>query len=129
MALVNLGWIFFRTQSPAQALQMLTAIFSPASYSEHFLSGSLYLLVFAVCIGYALVLLISDAIEQHPGFTADQQSSGGIAQSHSPSGLAQFIVHWRWFWITPLYALALLFLLIVTLSHGTSTAQLMYGNF
>ena len=129
MALVNLGWIFFRTQSPAQARQMLTAIFSPASYSEHFLSGSLYLLVVAVSVGYAAVLLISDALERGHSFVVDEQSSGGIAQSHSPSGLSQFIVQWRWFWITPLYALALLFLLILTLSHGTSTAQLMYGNF
>jgi hypothetical protein len=39
------------------------------------------------------------------------------------------IARWQWFWIPPLYALALLFLLIVTLTRGVSTAQLMYGNF
>jgi hypothetical protein len=39
------------------------------------------------------------------------------------------MVQWRWFWITPIYFVALLFLLIVTLSQTTSTAQLMYGNF
>lgn len=129
MALVNLGWIFFRAKSLTQAQQMVTAILSPASYGEHFLSGSLYPLVLCVSIGYATVLLISDALERHPGFAVDERSSGSIAQSNSRLGLTQFIVHWRWFWITPLYAVALLFLLIVTLSQGTSTAQLMYGNF
>jgi hypothetical protein len=39
------------------------------------------------------------------------------------------MARWRWFWIPPLYALALLFLLIVTLTRGASTAQFMYNKF
>jgi hypothetical protein len=35
----------------------------------------------------------------------------------------------RWFWLPPLYALALIFLLIVTLTRGASTAQFMYNKF
>src|SRR5215471_6399151 len=45
MALVNLGWIFFRSSSPQQARQMLAAVLSPATYNQHSLSGNLYLLV------------------------------------------------------------------------------------
>ncbi len=44
MALINLGWIFFRANSLPQARHMLAAVVSPASYLSHFLSGSLYLL-------------------------------------------------------------------------------------
>jgi hypothetical protein len=39
------------------------------------------------------------------------------------------LARWRWFWLPPLYVLALIFVLIGTLSGGTSTAQMMYGNF
>ena len=125
MALVNLGWIFFRSNSPQQAGEMLSAQFSPATYSQHFLSGSLYLLVLAVLAGYCLVLLITDSLNKHVPAQIETQTSA--ADSHA--GIAAFIARWRWFWLAPLYAVALLFLLIVTLSHGTSTAQLMYGNF
>jgi hypothetical protein len=40
-----------------------------------------------------------------------------------------FMARWRWFWIPPLYALALIFLLLVTLTQGASTAQFMYNKF
>src|SRR5271165_5996920 len=55
--LVSLGWIFFRANSLAKAGQMFSAVLSPASYSYHFVSGSLYLLVTALAAGYAIVLL------------------------------------------------------------------------
>ena len=58
MALVNLGWIFFRTHSLVEARQMLAAIFSPASYATHFLSTSLYVLVLSVAAGYGLALVV-----------------------------------------------------------------------
>jgi D-alanyl-lipoteichoic acid acyltransferase DltB (MBOAT superfamily) len=44
VALVNLGWIFFRTNSIPERRPMLSAVLSPASYSARFLSGSLYAL-------------------------------------------------------------------------------------
>ena len=124
MALVNLGWIFFRSNSSLQARQMLAAVSSPATYSLHLLSGSLYLLVLAVALGYAVVLLIINALSERQTALHAETSA-----SSSPTGIAAFVARWRWFWLPPLYAVALLFLLIVTLSHGTSTAQLMYGNF
>jgi hypothetical protein len=100
-------------------------VFSPATYSQHLLSGSLYLLVLAVLAGYCLVQMIIDNLSKH--VTAEIKTQTSAAESHA--GIAAFIARWRWFWLAPLYAVALLFLLIVTLSHGTGTAQLMYGNF
>jgi alginate O-acetyltransferase complex protein AlgI len=122
MALINLGWIFFRANSLPQARQMLSAVLSPASYLSHVLSASLYLLVAAVTMGYGIVLLMIEALDRYP--VAPQTS-----EAESSPGIIGFIARWRWFWIPPLYALALLFLLIVTLTQGSSTAQFMYDKF
>ena len=123
MILVNLGWIFFRAHSVEQATEMLKAVGSPGTYGAHALSASLYALVLLVAIGYSLVILIENVLERHA--TGASES----LEFSSTSGFTRTLFHWRWFWITPLYALTLLFLLFITLSQGTSTAQLMYGNF
>src|ERR1039457_3310600 len=53
MCLISLGWIFFRANTLLQARQMLSAVASPARYSSHFLSGSLYLLLATLAAAYA----------------------------------------------------------------------------
>ena len=126
MILVNIGWIFFRARSLSQVKQMLSAVWTPASYSMHALSWSLYLLIFCIATVYALVFLVQNLLERQSKLAANEAESQTAVVA---SGFGQKIFDLRWFWITPLYALALLFLLIVTLSQGTSTAQLMYGNF
>jgi alginate O-acetyltransferase complex protein AlgI len=125
ISLMNLGWIFFRGDSLNQVRQMLLAILSPASYGLHFLTGSLYLLVLAVAVGYVVVLLVIEALDRYSTDRVD----GEVAQTDTHPGFIALVARWRWFWIPPLYAVALVFLLVVTLSRGTSTAQLMYGNF
>jgi hypothetical protein len=126
MILVSFGWIFFRAHSLSQVKQMQWAVLTPASYGLHALSRSLYILVLSIALGYALVLVVQNLLEHQSELAVGEgKSQGAIATS----GFGRKIFHLRWFWITPLYALALLFLLIITLSQGTSTAQLMYGNF
>jgi alginate O-acetyltransferase complex protein AlgI len=125
MALINLGWIFFRGHSLPQAAQMLKAVVSLDTYGMHYISGSLYVLVLSVAAGYAVVLLVQSLLENAAGHQQQPAEQNAVPGSR----FTRAIFHWRWFWLTPLYALALLFLLIVTLSQGTSTAQLMYGNF
>lgn len=120
MALINLGWILFRANSMTTARQMLSVVTSPAGYGSHSLSGSLYLLVAAVAVGYGIVLCVSDALDQH---SADPESPS------TATGIVALAARWRWFWIPPLYALALILLLIVTLTRGASTAQFMYNKF
>jgi alginate O-acetyltransferase complex protein AlgI len=122
MALINLGWIFFRANSLPQARRMLSAVVSPASYTSHFLSGSLYVLVVALALGYAIALSAIDALNRSS--LAPPSTEAGSA-----TGMIGLMARWRWFWIPPLYALALLFLLIVTLTRGASTAQFMYNKF
>ena len=123
ISLVSLGWIFFRANSLAQSRQMLSAIMSPASYPSHFLTGSLYVLVLALGVGYAIVLFVVGAMNLY-SIESDEPSKEG-----SHPGFIGFMARWRWYWVPPLYAVALLFLLIVTLTRGASTAQFMYGNF
>ena len=122
LALINLGWIFFRANSLPQARRMLSAVLAPASYPSHILSGSLYLLVTTLAAGYGIVLLIAEALDR---YAVEPQG----AEARSGPGFLGQLARWRWFWIPPLYALALIFLLIVTLTRGPSTAQFMYNKF
>ncbi|MGP0097125.1 MAG: MBOAT family O-acyltransferase [Terriglobales bacterium] len=125
ISFVSLGWIFFRANSLHQARQMLAAILSPSTYRVHLLTGSLYLLVLALAVGYAIVLFTIDGLSRHSTEGDDAQS----APAGSCSGPAVLLARWRWFWLPPLYVLTLLFVWIVTLSRGPSAAQMMYGNF
>ncbi len=120
VALVNLGWIFFRANSWPQARQMLSAVLSPVSYQSHFLSESLYLMVAALALGYGIALLVIDALDRCP--VEEEASETG-------TGTIALLARWRGYWLPPLYAIALLFLLIVTLTQGASTAQFMYRRF
>jgi len=122
IVLVSAGWIFFRASSFAQARQMLLAILWPANYVNHFLSGSLYLLVATVGIGYAAVLAISDLLARYTPVAA----ADGV---HRPSSILSVIARNRWFWIPPLYVLTLLIVLLVTHTRGIDAAQFMYRNF
>lgn len=107
MALVSLGWIFFRANSLAQAAQMLKAAASPSTYALHFLSSSLYLLVGVFAAGYAFALLVARGLDTQTGA----------------------IARWRWYWIPPLYALAVGVLLMITLTQNGGVGQLMYRGF
>jgi D-alanyl-lipoteichoic acid acyltransferase DltB (MBOAT superfamily) len=122
MALVNLGWILFRANSLPMARQMLLAVLSPANYSSHVLSGSLYLLVLVLAAGYGLVQLVSEALDHN-----SDEARG--SESEPLRGLIGFMARNRWFWLPPIYALALFSVSMVTLTHGTDAAQLMYRRF
>lgn len=119
MSLVNLGWIFFRANSPSEARQMLMALLSPSTYTDHVLSLTLYWLIAATAAGYALVLLIIGALNRHSG----EHETPGRA------GVLALLARSRWYWLPPIYAVALIFLLIITFTRGVSTAQFMYNKF
>jgi alginate O-acetyltransferase complex protein AlgI len=122
ITLISLGWILFRANSLPQAMQMLSAVVSPASYLSHFLSASLYLLVFALAAGYAAVLLANERLDR---YSADLKT----AQAHSGSTIVAAMARNRWYWIPPLYGLALLLVSIVTHTQDAGAAQFMYRRF
>jgi alginate O-acetyltransferase complex protein AlgI len=122
ITLISLGWIFFRASSLAKAGQMLSAVLSPATYGNHLVSGSLYLLVLALGLGYMIVLVVIDALDRYPAAAEANEASAG-------PGIMAFLARKRWFWVPPLYALALLLVLAITLTQGPATSQLMYRAF
>jgi D-alanyl-lipoteichoic acid acyltransferase DltB (MBOAT superfamily) len=122
ITLISLGWIFFRADSLPQAVEMLSAVLSPASYSSHFLSASLYLLVATLTAGYVVVLLVESGLERHAGVQE-------VALGESRSGMLALIARWRWFWIPSLYALALLLVLMITHTQEAGAGQFMYRQF
>lgn len=120
MSLVSLGWIFFRAHALPNAAQMVSAVFSPASYSVHYLSGSLYLLVLALAVGYGAVLQMNDSLGRYT------ESARAL---HGSSGMMVLLARKRWYWVPPLYALFLIVVLMVTLTQSATTAQFMYRAF
>jgi alginate O-acetyltransferase complex protein AlgI len=120
---INLGWIPFRANSLPQAGQMLSAVISPATYASHFLSGSLYLLIVVLAAGYATVVLVSATLDAYV-------SEPAAEPQHRQPAIIAGLRRSRWYWIPPLYGLALIVVLIVTRGQDAGgAAQLMYRRF
>jgi alginate O-acetyltransferase complex protein AlgI len=117
-ALISLGWIFFRANSISQASDMLSALGSPQSYRAHFISSSLYGLIGIVAAGYGAVVLVGDALNRDISEAVPQRS-----------GILQVMARSRWFWIPAVYALALLVVLMITLTQQGGVGQMMYRSF
>lgn len=52
LALVSIGWIFFRGHNLQQAFTMLAAVFSPRSYGQLALRPNFYILTSLIIVGY-----------------------------------------------------------------------------
>jgi alginate O-acetyltransferase complex protein AlgI len=122
ISLVSLGWIFFRANSWAEASQMFSAVVTVDGYLTRTLSGSLYLLVAMVAIGYAIVVATSAALARCSGDSSVTREGGDFGV------VAAFARH-RGYWLPPLYMLALFAVVALTHTLGASSAQLMYRNF
>jgi len=118
ISLISVGWIFFRANSWAQARQMFSAIASIESYTSHRLTSSLYLLVAAIAGGYALVTMAASALNR-----------GDAAEPVSSSGIVPLLARWRWYWLPAVYALAMIFVLMITLTQEGGVGQFMYRGF
>ena len=120
--LISLGWIAFRANSPAEAGRMLLAVATPQSYTSHYLDISLYLLVAFLAVSYAVVLRIGDALENY--------ASPRLARPLGfPSRLFVLMAERRWYWIPPVYVIALLVVSLIAQTQTANTAQFMYRSF
>ena len=123
ITLVSFGWIFFRATSLPQAVQMLLALLSPASYATHFLPATLYLLVLALALSYAAVMLVMAALDRYSGRL-------GVAEATSRSEVLSIIVRDRWVWLTPMYAVALVIATwLVTRAQSAGASPFVYRSF
>jgi len=68
------------------------------------------------------VLLVIDILN---GYSFEPKPSN---EAFHP-GFIALMARWRWFWVPSLYVMVMLFLLLVTLNQGASTAQFMYRRF
>lgn len=117
---VSLGWILFRANNLQQARKMFAAVLSPATYWSHFLSGSLYALVIALALCYAGTVFVSDSINKCLSAAESPADSRGMLTAFARS---------RWYWLPPLYALALIVIFLVTHTREAGAAQFMYRRF
>jgi alginate O-acetyltransferase complex protein AlgI len=116
MALVNLGWLFFRANSLTQAGQMFSALLSPASYGRSGLHASLYLLVAMIAVGYALTLVIADALDRF----AERRASS--------SDVLAIVIRDRWAWLAPIWTVACV-LVLTLIPHQSRAANVFMYRF
>ena len=121
IALVNLGWIFFRANSLSQAGEMFSALLSPASYAHHALQLSLYGLVLGLAVAYAIVLFAVDSLDAY---------AERLGTSPSPrSEVMAVALRDRWVWVAPMWAMACV-LMVTLIPHQTRAANVfMYRQF
>ncbi len=122
MAIVNLGWIFFRANSLAQAREMFSALLSPSSYTRHVLHESLYLLVLGLALGYAIVLWMVDELAAYAE-RIDSSVDG------TRSEIIAIAIRDRWVWIAPIWAMACLLVLTLIPQQSRAANVFMYRFF
>ncbi len=121
MALVNLGWIFFRANTLAEARRMFAALLSPFGYAHPLLHGSLYLLIAIVGIGYAITLIFVDALDSY----AERLHNS----SSSTSNVAAIALRDRWVWITPIWTVACILVLTLMPHQSRAANVFLYRSF
>ena len=121
MALISLGWIFFRANSLAQAEEMFSALISPASYSRHVLHSSLYLVVLSLAVSYAVVLIVIDLLDRY----SERLQAGAMTFR---SELIAIVVRDRWLWIAPMWAAACV-LVLTMIPHQSRAANVFMYRF
>ena len=111
ITLISAGWILFRSNSLPQAAQMLAAIALPASYLDHVLPRSLYLLVMGLAVAYAAVLSVINLLDRY-------SERLGMEPATSRSEIVEVMARDRWVWVAPMWAAASL--LIATMMERQS---------
>jgi alginate O-acetyltransferase complex protein AlgI len=117
---VILGWVFFRAQNMHQAMAMLQAVFSPASYAQHNLPGNLYVLNFALVAGYFVCLGAARLL--------DRFEEASVVPTRVNAAL-QLISRERWVWIAPLVAVAALYVFLLAQPSQADASSMLYRLF
>jgi alginate O-acetyltransferase complex protein AlgI len=120
---INVGWIFFRANSLAQARDLFRALVSVGSYGHHFLPAMFYGTVAGLAAGYGAVLLATSYLDRR----GERLSSSG---SSLRTDVVDLILHDRWVWLTPLYSvLTLVVFWALTHARASGSSPFMYRLF
>ncbi len=104
---ISVGWIFFRSETLAQAWAMTRALVTPSGYLQRHLPVQFYWLTACTALGYFGVVAAADlltSIEQNPS---------------SPSALRTLLQE-RWVWLAPGIAVTAVYAYIITEIQQTS---------
>jgi alginate O-acetyltransferase complex protein AlgI len=122
MTVISLGWIFFRSNSLAQAGQMFAALLSPAGYAHHVLSTSLYWLVLDVAAIYALTIFAIDMLDRYSQRLLKSEFS-------TRSETLAIFLRERWVWLAPMWVAASLLILTMIPTQGRAANAFLYRFF
>ncbi|HVH28483.1 MAG TPA: DUF5989 family protein [Vicinamibacterales bacterium] len=123
--LVSFGWLFFRTQTLAQAIEMSRAVFAPGSYSDLSMPLTFYAVTSAIVMGYAM-------------YHAGEALLARWRVANAPDGLhavaielMDFVLARRWWWLAPAMVVVALFvgLAIGDLKPAAPATPFMYTLF
>ncbi len=117
MALISLGWIFFRANSLGEAGAMFSALVSPAGYAHRVLQPSLYLLVIGAAVAYGVALSVVDALDRR-----------AAAMGAERSEVMAVVLYRRWVWLTPMWIAACV-LVLTLMPHQTRAANVFMYRF
>ena len=121
-SLVSLGWLFFRTQTLAQAMKMSRAVFALGSYSDFSMPLTFYVVTSAIVVGYAM-------------YHAGEALLARWRVANAPGGLhvvaielMDFVLARRWWWLAPAMVVVALFVgvAIGDLKPGSPATPFMY---
>ena len=122
MALISLGWIFFRADSAAEAGQMFAALLSPATYFQHSLHSSLYAIVIGIAVAYAVTLWTLhwlDTFAHQPGTCPVSGRAYALL----------IIARERWLWLAPMWAAATVLVMTMMTSQTHAANVFLYRSF
>lgn len=120
---VSLGWIFFRSESLAQAADMLRIAFSPGQFLHRSLPASFYFLVLTLGVGYFAVVGAARTLDRW--VLENEASPRGAFLGRALGMLARE----RWVWLVPLSTVASLYIFLLLRPKVTAVYPTLYGLF
>ncbi len=118
-ASISLGWIFFRSNSLAEAGSMFAALLSPSSYLRHTLHSSLFGLVLTIGIIYGLTLVVIDQLEHYALRSGDQDERAQVS-------VAVIAMRERWVWLAPIWGATSILVLTLLPEQSRAANIFMY---
>jgi alginate O-acetyltransferase complex protein AlgI len=126
---VCVGYIFFRSESLAQALAMLRAIVSLHSYGHRTLQFSFYAMTLSAFFGYFIVIGAGELLDR-VGESAREwpRRTTGTLQIHLGSFFGA-LADERWVWLAPSVLVLMLYLSVIFQPGHSEAGPVMYALF
>lgn len=128
-ASISLGWIFFRANDLKQAVSMLGAIASPASYGRMALPGNCYRIVLTAMGGYFAFNAMYEWMSRRIELWNEQHAAGVENHRDASGGQLTFVWHHRWMIAGPILVMILLCGILIVLAQQSDVIPFLYTGF